>query len=203
VTHARTRRRHARAVSGQVLMIFALAFALFLFGLTCLVADTAALYRWSQLVDGAAQLAAQSGADAVDPRYLYGETDPCPPPHLGLRCSVPLVDVAAQDRRGNLYAFERACIQAGDQSAQVPRTGSAGATAKTVDDVQSPEGTRCDTDGCRVYAEVTRIVDLPIPIPGFPTRLPVRGRQYAAPVVGSTSPRSSCTGAAWVPATPS
>jgi len=185
-----------------MLMIFALAFALFLFGVACLVADAAALYRWSQRVDAAAQLAAQSGADAVDPRFLYGETQPCAPPRRDQRCAVPLVDIAAQDRRGDLFAFERACIQAGDQSAQVPRGGGEGAL-KMVDDAQSPEGTRCDSDGCRVYAVVTRVVELPIPIPGFPARIPVTGRQYAAPVVGSTSPLSTCGGSAWVPAAPS
>jgi len=183
-------------------MIFALGFGLFLFGLVCVVADTAALYRWSQRVDAAAQLAAQSGADAVDPRYLYGVTQPCPAPREAERCAVPLVDVAAQDRRGNLYAFERACIQAGDQSAQVPRSGSADLTPKAVDDPQTPEGTRCDTDGCRVFAMVTRSVELPIPLPGFPTRVAVRGKQFAAPVVGSSAATSSCAGTAWVPATP-
>ena len=197
-----TARRRSTARSGQTLMIFALAFALFLFGVTCLVADAAALYRWSQRVDAAAQLAAQSGADAVDPRYLYGQTQPCAPPRQDQDCAVPLVDIAAQDRRGNLFAFERACIQAGDQSAQVPRARGE-AALKTVDDPQAPEGTHCDSDGCRVYAAVTRVVELPIPIPGFPTRLPVTGRQYAAPVVGATSPLSTCTGDGWVPAAPS
>jgi hypothetical protein len=184
-----------------VLVIFALAFALFLFGLICLVTDTAALYSWSQRVDAAAQLAAESGADAVDPRYLYGGSEACPAPLQDRRCAVPLVDTAVQDRRGDRYAFERACIQAGDQSAQVPRSAS-DRTPKTVDDSQSPEGTMCNTDGCRVFAVVTRSVDLPIPIPGFPTRIPVRGQRYAAPVVGSTSALSACTGSAWVPATP-
>ena len=89
-------------------MVFALGFSLFLFGLTCLVADSAYLYVWSGRVTAAAQLGAQSGADAVDPRFLYAQ-------------SVQVIDINPADMQGALYTFQRACIQAGDQSAQVPR----------------------------------------------------------------------------------
>jgi len=180
-------------------MIFALSFALFLFGLTCVVADTGALFRWSQRAEAAAQLAAESGADAVDPAYLYGQTEACPAPHQDVQCQAPLVDIAARDRRNGLYAFERACIQAGDQSAGVPRNAPGDVTAKRVDDPQVPEGTRCRSDGCHVEAVVTRVVDLPLPLPGFPAHVAVRGRQYAAAVVGSAAARASCTGGTWVP----
>ena len=43
--------------AGQILMIFALAFALFLFAVTCLVADGAFLFRW--LVPGLKKTAAE------------------------------------------------------------------------------------------------------------------------------------------------
>jgi hypothetical protein len=181
--------RLRRRERGQTLIVFALAFALFLFGVTCLVADTSFLYRWSQRVQAAAQLAAQSGADAVDPRYLYGQ-------------SGAIVDVSPQDRRGGLYAFQRACIQAGDQSATVPRQPPSDLTPKTVDDAQTPEGTACDTDGCRVFAQIVRIIDLPIPFPGFPQRIAVRGQYFAAPVIGSNTAQAVCTGSVWVPAAP-
>lgn len=183
---------------GQTLMVFALGFALFLFSLVCLVADTAYLYVWSGRVQDAAQLSAQSGADSVDPRYLYEDTGSCP----GATCAVPIVDINPQDRDGALYAFERSCIQAGDQSAQIPRDPANALVLKTADDPQVPEGTVCASDGCRVYAQVTRVVRLPIPLPGFPSTITVRGSGYAAPVVGTSVATSTCTGTAWVPAPP-
>ena len=179
--------------------MFALSFALFLFALVCLVADTAFLFRWSSATQSAAQLAAQSGADAVDPRYLYSASTSCTPP-AGPPCGAAIVDISARDRLGTLYAFQRACIQAGDQSAQITQPGSD--ALKTANDPQAPDGTACVSDGCRVFAVVTRTVTLPIPIPGFATTVDVRGQFYAAPVVGGTQAQLSCTGAAWVPAPP-
>jgi hypothetical protein len=114
---------------------------------------------------------------------------------------VQIVDVSAQDREGDLYAFERACIEAGDQSAEVSRQGDPH-VLKTADDPQSPDGTACDSDGCQVYAVVTRVVELPIPIPGFPSSVTVRGTGYAAPVVGTNVANSACTGVKWVPVPP-
>lgn len=173
---------------GQTLMVFALAFSLFLFGLTCLVADSAYLYVWSGRVTAAAQLGAQSGADAVDPRFLYAQ-------------SVQIIDINPEDMQGRLYTFQRACIQAGDQSAQVARD-SAGVVLKTPDDMQAPDGTSCASDGCQVYAVVSRVVHLPIPLPGFPDTVTVRGTGYAAAVVGTDHATSVCTGITWVPAPP-
>ena len=65
---------------------------------------------------------------------------------------------------------------------------------KTADDPQVPEGTLCASDGCHVYAEVSRVVQLPIPLPGFPGSVTVRGIGYAAPVVGTERATSTCTG---------
>ena len=84
----------------------------------------------------------------------------------------------------------------------MPRHPPDDLTPKTADDPQLPEGTRCDSDGCRVYAVVTREVQLPIPFPGFPGSVAVEGIAFAAPVVGATTPETSCTGVAWVPAPP-
>jgi hypothetical protein len=196
---SRVRRPRQR---GQTLVVFALGFALFLFSLTCLVADSAYLYVWSGRVQDAAQLGAQSGADSVDPRYLYGVTGPCPGAVTGVTCTVPIVDVSAQDRQGALYAFQRSCIEAADQSAQVPRDPADPLVLKTADDPQVPEGTLCASDGCHVYAEVSRVVQLPIPLPGFPDSVTVRSTAYAAPVVGTDVATSTCTGIAWVPAPP-
>ena len=149
---------------GQTLIVFALGFALFLFSLVCLVADSAYLYVWSGRVQDAAQLSAQSGADSVDPRLSLQRDRRVP---RGA-CAVQIVDISAQDRQGTLYAFQRSCIQSGDQSAQIPRGPTTPSVLKTADDAQVPEGTLCASDGCRVYAEVTRVVHLPIPLPGFP-----------------------------------
>lgn len=185
----RRRRAHAR---GQTLIVFALAFALVLFALVCLVADTAFLFRWSSAAEAAAQLAAQSGADSIDPRYLYGAAPGCAA-NATPACDTAIVDINAQDRRGSLYAFQRACVEAGDRSASIPRAP---------DDPQSPEGTACASDGCRVHAVVTRRVALPVPLPGFPATVDVRGQFDAAPVVGARSPVTSCTGTTWVPTAP-
>jgi len=195
--------RAARARQrGQTLIVFTLGFALFLFSLTCLVADSAYLYVWSGRVQTAAQLGAQSGADAVDPRYLYGVSGPCPTGVAGATCTVQIVDINPRDRQGALFAFQRSCIEAADQSAQIPRDDANPLVLKTANDPQTPEGTLCASDGCRVYAEVSRVVHLPIPLPGFPDTITVRGSGYAAPVVGTSVAASTCTGAAWVPAPP-
>lgn len=187
---------------GQTLIVFALGFALFLFSLTCLVVDSAYLYVWSGRVQTAAQLGAQSGADAVDPRYLYNVTVPCTAAAAGATCPVQIIDVSPRDREGALYAFERSCIEAADQSAQIPRDPANPLVLKTANDSQVPEGTSCASDGCRVAVEVSRAVSLPIPIPGFPDTIRVRGTGDAAPVVGTNVATSTCTGVAWVPAPP-
>lgn len=178
---------------GQSLILVALVFAFFLLGVIALVADGAVLFRWSARVQAAAQVAAESGADSISPGFLYGETTPCAR-QWAQRCPVPIVDTLAQDRANGRFAFERACIQAGDQSAQL---------ALTPDSPQQPDGTACDTDGCHVVALVVRTVALPIPLPGLPASVPVRGEFRAAPVVGGTTATSVCVGAGWVPATPS
>lgn len=190
--------RHQR---GQTLVVFALGFALFLFSLTCLVADAAAIYVWSGRVQTAAQLGAQSGSDAVDPRYLYNATAACPAGTVGA-CPVPIVDVSAQDREGALYAFQRACIEAADQSAQISVDAGNPLVLKTPDDPQMPDGTWCASDGCHVHAEISKVVQLPIPFPGFPSTVTVRGTGDAAPVVGTDVATSTCTPIAWVPAPP-
>ncbi len=201
MSRLRDRARHRRQ-RGQTLIVFALGFALFLFSLTCLVADSAYLYVWSGRVQDAAQLGAQSGADSVDPSYLYGVTSPCPTPGSSAVCTPPIVDISAQDRDGALYPFQRACIQTADQSAQIPRDPADPAVLKTVTDPQVPEGAQCGSDGCHVYAEVSRVVQLPVPLPGFPSSVTVRGVGYAAAVVGTNVATSTCTGVAWVPAPP-
>lgn len=172
-----------RAQRGQMIMMLALAFALFLFGLIALVADSAYLFVWSSRVQAAAQNAAQAGANSVDPQYLYG-------------VSSHLVDLTAN---GGLMNFERGCVEVGDASAQL--TGGGGA-AETADSPQpAGNGVRCVSDGCAVYASVEKTVHLPVPLLG--DTVVVRGTYYAAPVVGATSaaPRH-CSPGAWISADP-
>jgi hypothetical protein len=166
-----------------MIMMMALAFALFLFGIVVLVADSAYLYVWSARVQAAAQTAAQAGANSVDPHYLYGESN-----HL--------VDLSGS---GGLMVFERGCVQVGDESAELT---SAGGIAQTADDSQPKgNGVRCVSDGCAVYASVEKTVHLPLPL--FGDTVVVRGAYYAAPVVGATAATTAhCVRVAWVSAAP-
>jgi hypothetical protein len=174
-----------RRQRGQMIMTMALAFALFLFGLIALVADTAFLYVWSSRVQAAAQNAAQAGANSVDPAYLYGDSD-----HL--------VNLSAS---GGLMAFERGCVQVGDESAQL--SSPDGNTAESADTPQpAGNGVHCVSDGCGVYASVQKTVRLPLPL--FGDSVVVRGTYYAAPVVGAAQAAPSrCNRAGWVSSAPS
>jgi hypothetical protein len=168
---------------GQMIMMMALAFALFLFGLVALVADAAYLFVWSSRVQAAAQNAAQAGANSVDPHYLYGQ-------------STHLVNMGAS---GGLMAFERGCVQIGDESAQLTQTGG---VAETADVPQAAgNGVRCVSDGCEVFASVEKTVQLPLPL--FGDSVVVRGVYYAAPVIGATTAAATpCTRGAWVSVAP-
>jgi hypothetical protein len=167
-----------------MIMMMALAFALFLFALITLVADSAYLYVWSSRVQAAAQNAAQAGANSVDPQYLYGQ-------------SAHLVNLAAS---GGEMAFERGCVQVGDESAQLTDDGGA---ALTADGQQAAaNGVRCVSDGCAVYSSVEKTVHLPLPL--FGDTVVVRGVYYAAPVVGAvTAAPGRCTPGAWISVAPS
>jgi hypothetical protein len=167
-----------------MIMMLALAFALFLFGLVALVADAAYLYTWSARVQAAAQNAAQAGANSVDPRYLYGE-------------SSHLVDLGAS---GTMMTFERGCVQVGDESAQI--TNASGAPRTAADPQPASDGVRCVSDGCAVYAVIAKTVRMPLPL--FAETVVVRGVYYAAPVVGATTAApSTCTPGPWLSADPS
>lgn len=167
-----------------MIMMMALAFALFLFGLVALVADGADLYAWSARVQAAAQNAAQAGANSVDPQYLYGQ-------------SSHLVDLSAS---GGLMAFERGCVQIGDESAQLTDSNGNAQTAAATQ--PAGNGVHCVSDGCAVYASVEKTVRLPLAL--FGDTVVVRGVYYAAPVVGATTAAPNrCTRGTWLSADPS
>jgi hypothetical protein len=166
-----------------MIMMLALAFALFLFAIVALVADGAYLYVWSARVQAAAQNAAQAGANSVDPHYLYGQSE-----HL--------VDLEAS---GGLMTFERGCVQVGDESAQLTDASGQAETAGTPQ--PRGNGVRCVSNGCAVYASVEKTVHLPLPI--FGDTVVVRGVYYAAPVVGATTAAPTrCARGAWISADP-
>ena len=166
-----------------MIMVTALSFALFLFGVVALVVDASYLYVWSARVQAAAQVAAQAGANSIDPQYLYGSSD-----HL--------VNLAVD---GGLMAFERGCVEVGDESAALHNPDG---TALTADDAQTTgDGVRCVSDGCHVYATITKTVHLPLPL--FGDTVTVRGVYYAAPVVGALeAAQSQCTAQAWARSAP-
>lgn len=167
-----------------MIMMMALAFALFLFGLVALVADSAYLYVWSSRVQAAAQNAAQAGANSIDPQFLYGS-------------STHLVDLGAS---GAEMIFERGCVEVGDQSAQL--TDAQGGPLDA--DVQQPagNGVRCVSDGCAVFASIDKTVHLPLPL--FAESVVVRGVYYAGAVVGAArAAPSRCVPGPWVSAPPS
>ena len=167
-----------------MIMVMALAFALFLFGVIALVADAAYLYVWSARVQAAAQNAAQAGANSVDSHYLYGQ-------------SGHLVDLGPN---GGLMTFERGCVEIGDESAAL--VDPAGVAQSAGSPQPKGNGVHCVSDGCAVFAAVEKTVQLPLPL--FGTSVVVRGVYYAAPVVGAyTAAPTRCARGAWVSGDPS
>lgn len=153
---------------GQVIVMFALAMALFLFGLFTLVVDLAYEYTWSTRVEAAAQVAAQSGANSINPAYLYGGATPgsAGDPRCGGNISIldTCHDVAA-------------CQEAGDRSAGIGSAQPGSDAGRTI----------CQTTGggSSVHAQVFRVVHLPLDL--FGGTAIVRGSFDAAPVAGACS----------------
>lgn len=167
---------------GQTIMVMALSFALFLIGLVALVGDAASLYVWAGRVQAAAQNAAQAGANTVNSRYLYGGGG----------------DLVDRGPSAGLMAFERACVEIGAETAALTTADARGWSGGS-----RPRGdrVRCVSNGCSVFALVEKAVRLPIPLLG--DRVVVRGRYYAAPVVGALrATAGACRPGAWLPAAP-
>ena len=146
--------------------MFALGFALFLFSLTCLVADP----RISTCGRGAsrpprswARNPAPIGRSAV-PVQRDGSCPHGARARARCRSSTSARRIArARCTRSSARASRPAI------SRRRSRVDAAHPTrAEDADDPQVPDGTLCASDGCHVYAEVSRVVQLPIPLPGFP-----------------------------------
>ena len=74
------------AQRGQTLVVFALLLAFFFVGMIALVGDLGALYVTYNRVDGAALLAVQSGASALDADAFYGGAVRLDPAEAQRRC---------------------------------------------------------------------------------------------------------------------
>lgn len=151
-----------RSEAGQIIAIFALAMALFLFGMVALVIDLSYELSWSTRVSGAAQVAAQSGANSVNPAYLYSGGAPQGPGDPACAGNTGILDTCRD---------LAACREAGDRSAGITASGADG-------------GTTCRNVGTgSVHAEVVRVISLPLTL--FGSRVVVRGTFDAAPVAGA------------------
>lgn len=176
--HVRQRRRE----SGQIIVMFALGMALFMFSLFVAVVDLDYLFTWSARVQAAAQAAAQTGANSVNPAYLY--TGQLPMVCAGICVSnYPTVD------------YHVACVHNGNVSADISP-----ATAQYT--VPGTEGTACTVGpnpdaACEVSATVVKKVQFPLTVLGFGAE--VRGSFVAAPVIGANAPAGGQAPCPYVP----
>jgi len=134
--------RSPTAPRGQVLISFALALALLLFGLFSAVVDLSVLYTQATRAEAAAQAGAVSGANAVSAYSLYH----CPAPALrtGSGCG------GDQQSTGVQYDFRSAC------EAAIARSLDTGSTAPG-------DRIRCTAlSESQVLAHVDRVVTLPL-----------------------------------------
>lgn len=81
---------HRPPAHGQTLVVFALVLGLFLIGMIALVADAGALFIAYNRFDGAALLAVQAGASAVDPASIYAGSLRLDQAQARLRCEQSL-----------------------------------------------------------------------------------------------------------------
>lgn len=151
-----------RAARGQIIVIFALAMALFLFGLICLVVDSAYLFTYSARAQAAAQVAAQAGANTIDSVTIYSSTG-----------------VIHIDHK----QYQQACTRAARQFVGAGNGVSVNVLCGT-DPPNTPPTDDPTKDTVAARVEVT----VPLPVGLFGTRFTVRGYAEAAPVVGSTCP---------------
>jgi hypothetical protein len=155
--------------------MFALGMALFMFALFVAVVDLDYLFTWSARVQAAAQTAAQSGANSVNPNFLY-----TPGGGTHIICDYSGGCPATQPR------YDVACTHAGDVSAEI--TPDTLDYTNGVGQAQFREGTHCQDDpqGCSVGATVVKHVVFPLTVLGLGAD--VRGGSSAAPVIGSNVP---------------
>ena len=157
--------------------MFALSMALFMFTMFVAVVDLDFLYTQSAQVQAAAQAAAQTGANSVNPVFLYQ------PGTANVHIICDDITCPANEPR-----FDVACTHAGDVSADI------GAPGYTLDYTSSTgqgafrQGTHCqdNAQGCSVGATVVKHVLFPLTILGFGAD--VRGTSSAATVIGARTP---------------
>ncbi|HZB97253.1 MAG TPA: hypothetical protein VE219_01515 [Candidatus Sulfotelmatobacter sp.] len=151
---------------GQVIVLFALCMALFLFSVFALVVDLSFEYAWSTRIEAAAQVAAQSGANAINPAYLYGGGNPRSTGDSRCYGNKQILDLCND---------VRACQEAGDRSSEIAVGGGGDAVSRTT--------CRTNSDGSSVHADIVKLVHLPLDF--FADTAVVRGSFDAAPVAGA------------------
>ena len=144
---------------GQILIAFALAFALFLLTLFSLVVDLADIYVHSTDAEAAAQVAAQSGANDINSQAIYTSLTPT----LSSRAYATCEASASFEMPGSttLCYLPNGTVTDGCPS-------KAPSSSNTVE--------ACVTD------------TFPLPLRLFGLRVTVRGWFDAAPVAGTTVP---------------
>lgn len=108
-----------RSQSGQTLVVFALTLALFFSAMIVLVADVSALFVAYNRVDGAALLAVQSGASAIDANSFYAGTLRLDQTEAEQRCRQSFQQARVS---GNCSASGRLVTAEARQSVRLPLT---------------------------------------------------------------------------------
>lgn len=153
-------RRRAR---GQVLITFALFFLLFLFWMFCAVVDIDFVFTEATFAQAAAQDAATTGANTINPQFLYS-------PQVGGGGVPPLSSSGP-------YNSVQSCQNAGTYDFGV----LPGGTNCTV-----------LPGGCSITADTSLWVRLPLPLPLMGRYVLVKGHFDGRVVIGVDSATSTC-----------
>lgn len=170
---------------GQVIVVFAISMALFMMGMIALVINLNAEFKFSAASQAAAQIAAQAGANDLDPRFLYGAAG-VKPINLNAAGStvLPSSGYPCPDSGGCTPDYQVACADAGDVAMGFPLPSGYGQYANR----SVPNYVYCSTNaaGTCVTAEVHTTVRLPLLLWG--ASVVVKGTFSAAPVSGAETP---------------
>lgn len=160
----RSRGAHA-SQRGQILVMFALMFGTFLLSLFAMVVDVAVIYVDSTRAQSAAEVAAQTGAQDINPKGIFYSQAPVLAADYATVC-----EASAQDSAVVTSGVHAVC-------------GAVGSLAVQSLGCPNPFGASVVNT---VEACVT--ITVPLPIQLFLPKVTVRGSFEAAPVAGTTVP---------------